>query len=827
MSFVGSVALDLALVLAGVAVLFALAGRALGQPSLITVARRAVYATAALVTVAVVVLLQLIFTDDFLVRMVHTSSATALPWYYKATLLWVDLDSSMLFWSWILALLSALAIHQYRDSLSDLIPVASAVLMVVLSFFVALVVFHRNPFDEYLVETPILGSGMKPQLRNPWMLVHPPAQYLGYIFTTIPFAFAVAALLRPTQEGRERSDWLRAIRPWLMTTWIFLGLGLVLGMIWAYELIDWGGWWSWDPVENAALIPWFTATALIHSALVQTRRGLLRGWTFFLTILTFWLTVLGTFFTRSGIVRSVHSFGEDKALFWSFIIFMGLGAATSFGLLIARQAGASRPERRIGSLISLEYAMVLANWLFFLSGLFVLTASIYPTLAEAIVGDRVTVGPPFYHRYMVPIGIALLALTAVAPLLPWQGISVRRLGEQLFGPFVAMVVALGLMAWIWPQYFPLWRTVRLGQSTYEVPGVNLIQLTFGLSTLVVAVVVKEWVGLARARARHAAETLGTALWRTLGANLRRYGAHAVHVGVALMFLGFAAKPLVQHGDRVLDPGDSYTVGGREVQFLGFAGKHGEEAQVEQAVLLVRRPGSVAAQALLPGTVSFYDRPQMPVSEVALARSLGSDLHVRYDHREGSRVSLKVSVHPFVSWLWIGFGVMVLGALLALSTGSQRRPAPPGTGDGAPSWLPLLQRGLLGAGALWAVGVGIWLALRFEPDQRVQALWAGAVALAVAGAAGACVHAILGLFAPVAPGAAVGLDERGAEEERLIQELRQLREAERTGKLSAEEHLALAREPRRALAVLLATRDAEAARATLAARLAAETKEVRA
>jgi len=347
--------------MASVAVFFALAGRALSQPALVTVGRRAVYAAAALMTVTVVVLLHLIFTNDFLVRMVHTSSSTSLPWYFKVTLLWVDLDSSMLFWSWILAVLSAVAVHRYRETLSDLIPVASAVLMVVLSFFVGLVVFHRNPFDEYLVERPILGSGMKPQLRNVWMLVHPPAQYFGYIFTTIPFAFAVAALLRPTAAGRERSDWLRAMRPWLITTWLMLGFGLVLGMLWAYELIDWGGWWSWDPVENAALIPWFTATALIHASLVQTRRGQLRGWTFFLTILTFWLTVVGTFFTRSGIVRSVHSFGEDKALFWSFIVFMGIGASAAFGLLIARQVGSTRPERRIGSLLSLEYAMVLAT----------------------------------------------------------------------------------------------------------------------------------------------------------------------------------------------------------------------------------------------------------------------------------------------------------------------------------------------------------------------------------------------------------------------------------------------------------------------------------
>ena len=458
------------MLLAGLAVATALWGQRTDSRDLIRLSRRSIYATAAALTLAVVVLMGLIFANDFLVRMVQTSSSRDLPGYYKLTLLWVDLESSLLFWAWILSLLSALAMRLHHRGLPDLAPHAGAILMMVLGFFLYLLIFQKNPFDEHLVERPLLGNGMRPMLRNPWMLVHPPAQYLGYIATTIPFAFCVSALIRPSRPELDEDDWLRAMRSWIIGAWIMLGLGLVLGMIWAYELIDWSGWWSWDPIENASLFPWLTATALLHAALASLRRGgLLRGWTVFLVLLTFWLTILGTFLTRSGIVRSVHSFGEDKGLFWAFVIFMGLGVST-FGLMIARLVEGRFSTRRLAGFFSLEFFFVVTTWVLLLATLVVLAGTLYPTLHEAIYDKRVTVGPPFFRRFVGPLGLILLALMAVAPLLSWKPMQPRRFLDQLFWPLVVMAVVIIALPLLWSGTFPFSKEIQLGGRTLRAPG---------------------------------------------------------------------------------------------------------------------------------------------------------------------------------------------------------------------------------------------------------------------------------------------------------------------------------------------------------------------
>jgi len=803
--------------MAGLAAAAGIWGQRTGSQDLLRLSRRSVYATAALVTLASLVLMALIFSNDFLVRMVQTSSSRSLPEHFKITLMWVDLESSILFWAWILSLASALAVRLHHKSLPDLTPHASAVLMMVLGFFLYLLLFQKNPFHEYLVETPIVGNGMRPMLRNPWMLFHPPAQYLGYIGTTIPFAYCVAALIRPSRAGVDDDDWLRSMRPWIISTWIFLGVGLVLGMLWAYELIDWGGWWGWDPIENASLFPWLTATALLHSAMASLRRrGLLRGWTVFLVLLTFWLTILGTFMTRSGIVRSVHSFGEDKGLFWAFVIFMGFGAA-SFGLMIARLIEGRFSARRISGFFSLEFFFVITSWVLLLTTFVVLAGTLYPTVHEAIYDKRVTIGPPFFERFTVPLGILLLALMAVAPLMSWRPMKVTRFLEQCFWPFVVMVAVMVGLPMFWEDVFPYMQTIRLGGRVIRAPGVSLVQLVIGLSAFTLAAVLQQYLRLVRVRARVRAESLLAAMGAVFTANRARYAAHIVHVGVALMFLGFAGKPLVQQNDRVLAPGDVLRVGGVELQYQSLAYRRGADAAAMQALILKREPGTALAETLAPGTLVYHESPGMPVNEVSIVRRLGRDVHVRLADQKGDQITLKVAVHPLVSWLWLGFLVMVIGAVIGLAgPHRRRRRSLPGEATSSGTRLALFILG--GIAVAWLIALGIYLNARVPATETAAALFIWAVGAATLGAAAALFFTFLptALAQKVGAGAeALGADASDATLVKLVDELRQIEEDRSLRKLTDAQARSMALPLRREVAIALATADAVARRDTLA------------
>ena len=282
-------------------------------------------------------------------------------------------------------------------------------------FFLFLMIVHKNPFATYLTQAPVDGRGLNPLLQNFYMAIHPPSLYIGFVGMTIPFAFGMAALI----TGHLDDSWLRAVRRWTMMSWLFLTLGLMLGMMWAYEELGWGGYWGWDPVENAALLPWFTATAFLHSVMVQERRSMLRVWNVTLVIMTFFLTIFGTFMTRSGIVQSIHAFGQDTALAWMFTVFMVVLLVGSFGLVLY-QLPLLRARNELESWVSREAAFLVNNWILLFSAVFVLFATMFPTLSEAVTGNRLTVGPPFYTTWMLPIGLILLTLTGVGPLLAWR-----------------------------------------------------------------------------------------------------------------------------------------------------------------------------------------------------------------------------------------------------------------------------------------------------------------------------------------------------------------------------------------------------------------------
>src|SRR5687767_4566511 len=309
-------------------------------------------------------------------------------------------------------------------------------------FFLFLMIVHNNPFETFLTETHADGTGLNPLLQNFYMVIHPPTMYTGFVGLTIPFAFGMAALI----TGFLDDSWLRAVRRWTMIAWLFLSFGLGLGMVWAYEELGWGGYWMWDPVENAGLLPWFTATAFLHSVMVQERRGMLRVWNVTLVITTFFLTIFATFMTRSGIVQSVHAFGEDRELGRLFTIFMILIVTFSFGLVI-RRLPLLRSRNELDSWVSREAAFLANNWILLFTAFFVLFATMFPTLSEADTGERLTVGPPFFNKWMLPIGQTLLALTGVGSILAWHKSTVSNLVDQFLYPVVfAFVVAGALVA---------------------------------------------------------------------------------------------------------------------------------------------------------------------------------------------------------------------------------------------------------------------------------------------------------------------------------------------------------------------------------------------
>src|SRR3954452_18813794 len=409
----------------------------------------AFYLICAIMTAASAVLINAFLTGDYSIMYVVHYSDSVQPILYKLTSYWGGLDGSIMFWVFLLSIFGSIAVWVNRERHRELIPYVVATISTVQMFFLYLMVVHKNPFTTSLMSVPSDGTGLSPLLQNPYMAIHPPSLYTGFVGMTIPFAFGIAALV----TGHLDDSWLRAVRRWTMFSWLFLSFGLILGMIWAYEELGWGGYWAWDPVENAALLPWFTATAFLHSVMVQERRSMLRVWNVTLVIVTFFLTIFGTFMTRSGVVQSVHAFGDDPILARLFTGFMVLILTVSFGLVIYRLP-LLRSRNELDSWMSREAAFLVNNWILLFSAFFVLFATMFPTLSEAVTGNRLTVAAPFFNKWMAPIGMILLFLTGTGPLLAWRKSTAHSLRDSFLWPALSgtvTIVALKAISLdIWP-----------------------------------------------------------------------------------------------------------------------------------------------------------------------------------------------------------------------------------------------------------------------------------------------------------------------------------------------------------------------------------------
>jgi len=402
------------------------AGARRGSRALVESGIGAFYLVAALMTTASMLILHAFVTGDYSIKYVQHYSDSVQPLFYKITSYWGGLDGSIMFWVFLLSVFGSVAIYVNRERHRELIPYVVSVIAVVEMFFLFLMIMHKNPFETFLTDAPADGKGLNPLLQNGYMAIHPPSLYTGFVGMTIPYAFGIAALI----TGHLDDAWLRAVRRWTMVSWLFLSFGLTLGMIWAYEELGWGGFWAWDPVENAGLLPWFTATAFLHSVMVQERRSMLRVWNVTLVIMTFFLTIFGTFMTRSGVVQSVHAFGSDPVLARLFTGFMITILVASFSLVIYRLP-LLRSRNELDSWASREAAFIVNNWILLFSAFFVLFATMFPTLSEAITGERLTVSAPFFNKWMLPIGLILLVLTGVGPLLAWRKSTLSNLRCRL------------------------------------------------------------------------------------------------------------------------------------------------------------------------------------------------------------------------------------------------------------------------------------------------------------------------------------------------------------------------------------------------------------
>jgi cytochrome c-type biogenesis protein CcmF len=624
-----------------------------------------------LISLAFVWLGALFLMDDFSVNYVWAHSSTAQPIIYKISAAWGGQGGSLLMWVWMLAAYAAAVGLSARKALLPTGPTALAVLQICVLFFLALIVFAENPFAPVEGPVPSNGRGLNPLLQNYWMQIHPPTLYVGYVGCAVPFALAMAALLHRQWD----KEWLAFTRRWTLFPWLVLTLGIVMGGAWAYETLGWGGYWAWDPVENASLMPWLTATAFLHSIIIQARRGMLKNWNMVLVTLTFLLSIFGTFLTRSGVVSSVHSFAESDIGPY-FLGFLGAALVVSFGLIVWRRDDLAN-QSQLESPFSREGAFLLNNWILLGAAFAVLWGTVYPALSEALSSQKVSVGAPYFNRVMVPLGLLLLALTGVGPLMPWRQSSPRALLKTFAWPLaLAVVAAPGL--WALSQ----WQT---GAAT-----------SFVLAVFVLGAILSEFVRGARARRAMTGEGQFESVGNLILKNKGRYGGYIVHLGIVMMFVGFAGNAF----NKVTEPlalkrGETMRIGEYTLRYQGPGRPRKNEMPPEKsdevaAIIQVERDGKPLLDArgeaykLYPRIDTFKaagdddpearaGQPPQTAKRPAIMSTFGHDLYLTLDQLEEDtqRATIKAYLNPLVMWVWISTLFFLGGTIVSMLPDKRR------------------------------------------------------------------------------------------------------------------------------------------------------------
>ena len=673
MSQIGSFALLLALALCAYSFLAGLLAlvreRDASSARLGETARRAGVAAFAVVFLAAVVLVVAAFQNDFSIAYIFHHSNRDLPGPYKFATLWSGQEGSLLFWSLLLSAYGLVLRLRYKTDVR-LFAYASVIIAAVQIFFLLLLNFAANPFGVMQGSLPPDGTGLNPLLQYPEMVIHPPMLYLGYVGFTVPFAFALSALIM-RYPGEK---WIHITRRWTMVTWGFLTCGVFLGAHWAYSVLGWGGYWGWDPVENASLMPWLTGTAFLHSVMMQEKRGMLKTWNMWLIFSTFMLSIFGTFLTRSGVVSSVHAFAQSSIGDW-FVAFLALIFATCVFFYVKNRSHL-RSEHKLESLVSRESSFLFNNLLLLVACFTVLWGTLFPVLSEWVQGNKVTVGPPFFNRVNIPVALLLLLLTAVGPLLAWRRTSLESLKRNFLWPAVgalatgALLVILGLHPWQDASYF------------YSL-------MTIMLSVLVALTVISEFVRGGRVIGRHTGQNLLASMVQLAHRNTRRYGGYIVHFGVIVIMIGFAGSAFNQDKEQEMGFGDKMNIGPYTLVCRSYTQDDNPNYGSEWAVIDVFKGGK-QIDTLYPER-RFYKASQQTSTMPRVRSTIKEDLYLVYEglNQDTGRPILKAHLNPLVGWIWVGVWIMIAGTVVALipnavpvrvAAPARMHAAPVGAGD---------------------------------------------------------------------------------------------------------------------------------------------------
>jgi cytochrome c-type biogenesis protein CcmF len=617
----------------------AAAGGRSGRTALLASAQYAALAVFVLVSAVLLLLVYAFLTFDFSVRYVAMNTNLATPYYYRITAVWGALEGSLVLWAWLLALYTLIVVLRHRTSARELYPWALTVMLSVLSFFL-LVMTVAAPVFARLSAVPADGRGLNPLLEDSGMITHPVALYLGFTGFTVPFAFAIAALA----TGRVGDRWIILTRRWTIVAWYFLSLGLLIGGWWSYHVLGWGGYWAWDPVENAAFMPWLTGTAFLHSVMIQERRRMLKLWNIGLVILTFSLTLFGTFLTRSGVIASVHAFSQG-AIGVFFLAFLAVVVLVSLTLLAWRW-DALAAEGELDSVISRESAFLLNNVLLVAATFTVFFGTVFPLLSEAVRGAKISVGAPFFNQVNVPVFLALIFLMGVGPLIAWRRASGDNLRRNFFWPVVVGMLSATL-------FFAL--------------GVRsaLTVLSLALTVFVAATIGVEYVRATRARVRTGSQLL-SAMGGLLVRHNRRYGGFVIHLGILVIAVGITGSQAWSlQREATLRRGEAVEVAGYRFQFEGLAAREAGTHFLVESTFKVTN-GRAAVDELRPAK-KFYRQEQSPIAHVDYRLGFIDDLYLVLGDfaRDGSEATVKVQVNRMVSWIWFGGLILTLGAALAV------------------------------------------------------------------------------------------------------------------------------------------------------------------
>jgi cytochrome c-type biogenesis protein CcmF len=637
------------LVLAFVACIYSIAAYIFGlrtnRSQLTKSARQAVLAAAGLVSASVIVLLTALIGHDFQIQYVYayTSSDLSLPYLISA--LWAGNAGSLLFWGWLLSLFAAVIVLKKQARGKELVPYASIIVMIVQAFFLLLLIFVQNPFAQFEF-TPAEGVGLNPLLENPGMIFHPPALLAGYAIFAVPFAFAIAALI----TKRLNNDWLVAARSWALLGWLLLGVGNILGAWWAYAELGWGGYWAWDPVENAGLMPWLVATAFLHSIMIQRRKGVFKLWSMVLIILAFTLTIFGTFITRSDILSSVHTFGET-AFGPFFLVFLIISFFGPLALLFYRRKDL-KGDTKISPLISRESTFLVNNLLLVGATFFIFLGTILPSIYEAINGARISTNQSFFNLSVTPIFLAIILLAGLCILIGWRRLSWRKLMGSLLRPAIAaLVVVIALVLFGVTQWYAL--------------------LAYSLCAFAIFSVISQWFRDILAHRRAKSINFFRSFWNLLLTNRSRYGGLVVHIAIVIIAIGVVGSSLFDvEREAELLPGESIAINNYTLVYNDLIPESTMDKMIISADITAYK-GDKLIGSLKPQVI-FHRSFEQPVTEVAIHSTLAEDLYVilagweTITTEDGDIVqaSFVVLVNPLVKWIWIGGGVFLLGGLIA-------------------------------------------------------------------------------------------------------------------------------------------------------------------